>query len=238
MRPVCLDGTAPYTVVLYNAGTTTAQWHVDIPAFLGQAPRGPAGSQQLNGLLSSSPHWATVKPQDGSVAPGQTASFVMTLVWPMPCNGTTYHASVQLSLPSGTLQAAIPLSYAGTGPDPYSNVVLASGSMTGTEACPADGSAPAPFTIAITNTGNSPAGPAPYENQTIGPTKPWANTSVSVNPPGAVPTLIYPGQVWTYTISPQVGVSCTGTPYYFYIDINNAQGTSSTLTFTYTFTTS
>lgn len=221
MRPVCLDGTAPYTVKLYNAGTATAQWHVSVPMV-----------QNLD-----QPYWAEPTPQDGTIAAGQAASFVMKVVFPMPCSGQSYKAAVQLRFPPGTTQPDLPLTYAGTGPAAYSNIVLASGSMTSTEACPTDGSAPAPFTIAITNTGNSPAGPAPYENQTIGASKPWANTSVSVNPPGDVPTLIYPGQVWTYTISPQVGVSCTGTPYYFYIQINNAQGSTSTLTFTYTFTT-
>jgi hypothetical protein len=112
MRPACLDDPAPYTVVLYNAGNVTAKWHVDIPEFVGQAPRGSAAeTQRLTGPLSSSPYWATVKPQDGSIAPGQTASFVVTLMWAMPCNGNRYHASVQLSFPPGTSQADIPLRY-------------------------------------------------------------------------------------------------------------------------------
>jgi len=221
MRTACMGDKAPYTVVLYNAGSVAANWHVNIPA----TP------------VDTYPYWANANPQDGTVASGQTASFVMTLDWPIPCGGKTYHATVQLSFLSGASQADIPLTYAGTGPVPYSNVVLASGSLTSTEACPANGSVPAPFTFAITNAGNAPVDPGINEKLANGSTSWWANLSITKDPAQEItPTLIYPGQVWTVAVSPIAGVSCNGTPYYVYIQTNNVQGGVTTLTLTYTFT--
>ncbi len=237
-RQPCLNDPVPYTVTLFNAGTVSANWHVYIPVNIGLAPGGPnSGSQPLVSLPSSSPVWATAAPYDGSIAPGQSDRFVMTPIGAMPCGSTLYKAKVLLSFPSGGSQADIPLTFGGTGPAPYSNVVLASGSQTGTEVCPASGD-PDPFTFAITNTGNYQAGQAIYETQYLGANGYWAGTSVTVDPPGPVPTLMYPGQIWTITVSPHAGISCTGIPYYVYIQINNAQGTTTTLTFTYTFTAS
>lgn len=216
MRPACVDNTAPYTVMLFNGGHVTANWHVNIPT----SP------------VDTYPYWATANPQDGSVAPGQTANFVMTLVWHMPCGGTVYHASVQLSFPAGTTQADIPLTYAGTGPAPNSNVVLVSGNLNTTEACPASGVAPTPYTIAFKNMGN---GIATLEMDTskerVGANY-WANIQVTRDPEGVNPNLFYPGQTWTITIVPQAGVLCDGTVYHAYVLITDTQGKQTTMTFT------
>lgn len=238
-RQACIDGPKPYTVVLYNAGNVAANWHVNFPSFTGMVPGNPAaGPQPLDSPLSSTPYWASATPQDGSIAPGKSANVLITVYWPMPCGSTLYKAAVQLTFPSGGSQADLPLTFGGTGPAPYSNVVLASGSMNSTEVCPTSGAAPGPFTFAITNTGNSPAGSSIDESPYIGVNTLWAGISITKTPQESVPTLIYPNQVWTITVTPNAGVSCTGTPYYIYIQANNAQGTATTLTFTYTFTTS
>jgi hypothetical protein len=236
MRPACLGNSTPYTVLLYNAGTVAANWHVNIPEFIGLAPGKPiAGMQPLSSPLSTTPYWANVNPQDGSVAPGQTASFVMSPVWAIPCDGTSYKAAVQLRFPSGTAQADIPLTYAGTGPAPYSNVVLVSGTPNMTQLCPASGAAPAPFTFAIKNIGNAIAVPVvDNTKETIG-INPWATGQITADPQEPVSSWLYAGQTWTVTITPRVGVSCGGAVYHIYVDINNTQGTSQTLTFTVTF---
>lgn len=219
MRPVCLDGTAPYTVVLFNAGTVTATWQVVFPEV----------------TTGGSPYWGGASPNSGTLAPGQSASFVISVYYGMPCSGTMYHASVHLSFPSGASQPDIPLTYAGTGPAPYSNVVLVAGSLTNTQPCPPSGSAPPPFTFAIQNTGNAFAVPSIYFRDTIGPNY-WADDSVTFNPPNpAVSTWLYAGETWTITVSPHAGVLCNGTVYHVYIDIHNAQGTMTTMTITDTF---
>ncbi|HEU5348442.1 MAG TPA: hypothetical protein VFU63_07495 [Ktedonobacterales bacterium] len=46
---------------------------------------------------------------------------------------------------------------------------------------------------------------------------------------------LYPGETWTLTVVPRADVRCDGTIYHLYVYINNAQGTSSTITFTDTF---
>ncbi len=237
MRPACLDDTAPYTVVLYNAGNVPAKWHVYIPAVVGLAARGPTdGPHRLASPFSSYPYWANAKPQDGSIAPGQTASFVMSPVWEMPCGGKSYHASVQLSFPPGTSQADIPLSYAGTGPSRYSNVVLVSGTLNMTQACPASGSAPAPFTFAIKNTGNYQAYPyIDTTKETVGAT-PWADvSSTTSDSPKADMHWLYPGETWTITVAPIAGVLCGGTTYHASLYADTAQGTTQSWTFTITF---
>jgi hypothetical protein len=240
MRPACLDNAAPYTVALFNAGNVAANWHVDIPMFATGlvSPSDPsARPQPLNSPLSSSPFWATANPQDGSVAPGQTASFVMTPAVQIPCGGTTYHASVQLSFPSGVSQADIQLTYAGTGPAPYSHVVLVSGILNLTQPCPASGSAPPTFTFAIQNTGNATAYPSIDTSKDNIGINPWADVpSVTPDPPNpAVSTWLFAGETWTVTVAPRAGVHCDGTVYHVYVYINNAQGTSETMTFTDTF---
>jgi hypothetical protein len=212
---------------------------VNIPAYTGQSATGPtARPQPLFSPRSGSPFWAAANPSDGSVAPGQTASFVMTPSWPMPCGGTTYHASVQLSFPSGASQADIPLTYDGTGPAPYSKVVLVSGNVTMTQPCPTGGSAPPPFTFAIKNTGNATAYVSVDNSKDRVGVQPWAGWSVTYDPPNPpVTTWLYAGGTWTVAISPQAGVQC-GAAYHTYLYINNTQGTSvttTTMTFTDTF---
>ncbi len=231
-----LDDPTPYTVMLFNGGNVTANWHVYVPAVYGTVSGGPVVlSQPLAGPLSSYPYWADANPQDGSVAPGQTASFVMTAHYGMPCGSTLYKAAVQLHFPSGTSQADIPLTFGGTGPARYSNVVLVSGSLNMTEACPASGVAPAPYTFAIKNTGNYFAVPYAVVPETGLGGRYWTDTQYVEDPQEPVSTWLYPGETWTFTISPTAGLNCGGASYSFELQINNAQGTSTSMTFTDTF---
>ncbi|HEX9413180.1 MAG TPA: hypothetical protein VF916_06730, partial [Ktedonobacterales bacterium] len=148
-----------------------------------------------------------------------------------------HRESVQLSFPSGVSQADIQLTYAGTGPAPYSHVVLVSGILNLTQPCPASGSAPPTFTFAIQNTGNATAYPSIDTSKDNIGINPWADIpSVTLDPPNpAVSTWLYPGETWTVTVAPRAGVHCDGTVYHVYVYINNAQGTSETMTFTDTF---
>lgn len=227
--PCTTDPTTPYTVVLYNAGTVTANWHVNVPPRYAGAAN--PGSQPLISPPSVYPYWADPSPLDGSVAPGRTASFVMNVRSPVvPCGVPAYTATVQLSFPSGLTQAAIPLSYAGYGPARYSNVVLTAGSLNLTEACPASGSAPAPFTFAIKNTGNYKAYPSiDVFSDRIG-LKYWASiSSVKISPQEPDDHWLYAGETWTVTIAPTSYDQC-GATYHVYIDTSNAQGTDQTIT--------
>jgi hypothetical protein len=239
MRPSCLDNTAPYTVVLFNAGNVAANWHVVVPLFTGSfsamVSSRSTRSQPLMIPRSAAPYWAVVTPQEGSITPGQTASFVMNPQTAMPCGGASEHASVQLSFPSGASQAAIPLTYMGTGSVPHSNVVLVSGSQTITEPCPTGGATPAPFIFALKNTGNGTAYLSiDNTKENIG-INPWASVAVTYNPSNLpVPTWLYAGETWTVTIAPSHLVQC-GMSYHIYVYINNTQGDSSTMTFTDTF---
>ncbi len=213
-RQACLDDTAPYTVVLVNGGTVTASWYVSVAGY---------------------PNWATVKPQSGSIAPGQTTSFVMTVVSSMPCDGSMYKADVQLDFPAGTTQLDIPLTYAGTGPSRHSNVILVSGSLNMTQACPASGVAPDSYTFAIKNTGDGMAYPSVDNTKdTIGP-KDWADIQIDREPVEPVTSWLYPGETMTVTISPHAGVHCDGTVYHIYVYINDTQGARSTMTFSLVF---
>jgi hypothetical protein len=236
MRPACIDETAAYTVVLANDGNVAANWHVDIPVVVVErAPSGPAG-QPLSSPRSASPYWAQAQPADGSVAPGQTASFVMVPVWAMPCGGTTYHAAVKLSFPSGASEPDIPLTYAGTGPARYSQVGLTVGSTSMPQPCPAASATPAQFTFAIKNIGNYTAYPYVDVYQDYVGAATWASiSSIVEDPPNAVSTWIYSGQTWTVTVQPHAGVQCGGAVYHVYIRINNAQGTSDLITINVTF---
>lgn len=234
-RQACLDNTAPYTVKLFNGGNVTATWHVNIPEFVGQAPGGPTVlSQPLLTPLSTTPYWANVNPQDGTLAAGQTVSFVVTPIWSMPCDGTSYHASVQLRFPSGTTQADIPLTYAGTGPVANSNVVLVSGTLNVTEACPASGVAPNPFTFAIKNIGNGIAYQSSIDTtkDLVGPNY-WATAQIVRDPSDEpVASWLYPDETLTVTIFPNAGVLCNGTVYHVYVHITDTQGKSTMMTFT------
>lgn len=220
MRLPCASDPASYTITIYNAGTDTANWHVNVPVdYSGGQIR-----SQLPDIPRQGPaQWGNPIPQDGSLAPGQTASLVMHVFWKVPCGGASYHATVQLSFPSGASQADIPLTYAGTGPAPYSNVVLVSGNMNITQACPASGSAPPPFTFAIKNTGNFRATNAAV----IVPT--WATLHVSYDPVEPM-NWIYAGQTWTITVSPNVGISCGGAVYQVKVVFTNTDGTEGTIT--------
>jgi hypothetical protein len=218
---------------LFNAGTVSANWNVNVPAVvIGSVP---GNSRPLIAPLSSSPFWAEAAPPSGSVAPGQTASFLMTVYFGMPCGTTLYHATVQLSFPAGVSQPDIPLTFGGTGPARYSNVILVSGSLTNTAACPPSGVAPEPFTFAITNTGNYFAVPTIDNTKDTVGIKPWANGQVVADPQEPVSSWLYPGETWTVTISPIAGVLCNGTVYHIYVNIHNADGTNKTITITDTF---
>lgn len=235
-RQACLDDPTPYTVTLFNGGTATATWHVYVPAVYGAVSGGPVAlSQPLTSPHSSYPFWADPNPQDGSVAPGQTASFVMTVRYGMPCGSTLYKAAVQLHFPAGTAQADIPLTFGGTGPARYSNVVLVAGSQNITQACPASGVAPDPFTFVIKNTGNYFAVPYVVVPETGVGGRYWADTQYAEDPQEPVSTWLYPGETWTFTISPTAGLNCGGATYTFELQVNNAQGTSTSMTFTDTF---
>lgn len=188
-RQLCLDDPTPYTVMLFNGGNVTANWHVYVPAVYGAVSGGPVVlSQPLASPLSSYPYWADANPQDGSVAPGQTASFVMTVHYGMPCGSTLYKAAVQLHFPAGTSQADIPLTFGGTGPARYSNVVLVSGSLNMTEACPTSGVAPAPYTFVIKNTGNYFAVPYAVVPETGLGGRYWTDTQYVEDPQEPVST--------------------------------------------------
>jgi hypothetical protein len=235
-RQLCADDPKSYTVVLFNGGNVTANWHVYVPAVTGAVASGPnASSQSPVRPLSSYPYWADPSPQDGSVAPGQTASFVMNMRWTMPCGGTLYKAAVQLRFPAGTSQADIPLTFGGTGPARYSNVVLASGSLNVTQPCPASGAAPDPFTFAIKNTGNYKAYPYVVVPETGPGGNYWADVQYVADPQAPDSHWLYPGETWTFTASPVAGLSCGGASYSFELRVNNAQGTTSSMTFTDTF---
>lgn len=235
-RQACLADPAPYTVVLFNAGEITANWHVNVPAVYGAVSDGPTVlSQPLVTPLSSYPYWADPNPQDGSIAPGQTASFVMTVRYGMPCGSTLYKAAVQLHFPVGTTEADIPLTFGGTGPARYSSVVLVSGSLNITQPCPASGTAPGSFTFAIKNTGNYFAVPYVVIPQTAPGGRYWTNIQYVADLQESVSTWLYPGETWTYTVSPVSGLNCGGASYSFDLQINNAQGTTSSMTFTDTF---
>jgi hypothetical protein len=104
-----------------------------------------------------------------------------------------------------------------------------------TQACPASGVAPDPFTFAIKNTGNGIAYPS-IDNlkDTIGP-NPWADIQKVEDPAEPVSSWLYPGETWKVTISPHAGVRCDGTVYHIYVYITDTQGAQSTMTFTDTF---
>lgn len=222
VRPTCVDNPTPYTVVLRNTGSEIANWHVTIGALfaskISAIPRAPA-------------YWASVSPQSGSVAPGQLANFTMTVQWPIPCSGNRYIASVQLDFPSGATQPDLVLTYAGTGPEPYADVVVVSGTLNFTQPCPVGGAAPSPFTFAIKNNGNYYAGITIVAQDLIG-SNVWATLQRSKDPPQPDTDFITAGQTWTITVSPRADVSCAGTVYhvYVYTDFNNTK--YSTITFT------
>jgi len=231
MRPACIDETAPYTVTLSNTGTETATWHVNVPYNGGQT----AAAVKIPNIPTMGLSWTLANPQDGSVAPGQTASFVMDVVWPMPCTTsqyTMYKAYVQLKFASGATQADIPLTYADTGPARYAKVAMVSGSLNITQPCPVGGAAPAPFTFALTNTGNYYAVigirdmPGPIE---------WFNFQLVKNPPVADNGALYPGQTWTVTISPHADVLCDGTVYHVTALVRYPDGTDHDIVFSDTF---
>jgi hypothetical protein len=244
MQPLCINNPEPYTVVLLNAGKVTATWHVAIPRFASGSVF--KGNESISSTIgphplakmypnSGAPAWATANPSDGSIAPGQTASFIMTPLTAMPCGGASYQASVQLKFPSGASQPDIPLSYTGMGPVAQSNVVLVSGSLNITQVCPTNGATPPPFTFAIKNMGNGIAYPSVDNSKDAIGANPWADFSITYDPPNpAVTTWLYPNETWTVTIAPSSKVQCGGT-YHIYAYINNTQGVSSTMTFTDTF---
>jgi hypothetical protein len=232
MRPPCASDPAPYTIVLLNSSKVTANWHVNVPTVYANAL---GGSQPLSMPSQGTPYWGAATPQDGSIAPGQAVSFVMIVYWPMPCGGTTYHASVQWSFPSGISQPDIPLSYAGTGPARYSKVVLVSGSLNMTQPCPASGTAPTPYTFTIENIGNYRAvfmWIVPLDG--VGNTQ-WATLQFDYDPTEPRTDWLYPGQTLTITVSPVAGVSCGGTVYRVKVDYTDPDGAQEIMIQTDTF---
>lgn len=224
MRPACTNDPPPsFTVQLANAGNMAVSWQAVFPM-----------AQNDTGKY----YWGTAQPASGSLGAGQSASFVISVIYSsIPCGGDSYTASVKLTYPAGNWQPDIPLTYAGTGPIPQSHVVLVSGTLNVTEACRASGVAPAPFTFAIKNTGTA------IGYTSIDTTKDWVGghywadiSSVTFDPPDpAVTTWLYPGETWTVTIAPHAGVLCDGTVYHVYIYINDSRAPSATMTITDTF---
>jgi hypothetical protein len=153
----------------------------------------------------------------------------------MPCGNAADKASVHLTYPAGSWQPDLPLTYVGVGPIPMSNVVLTSGSLSNSAACPPSGVAPAPTTFAVQNTGDAIAYSTIDIEGTVGPNY-WANASTVYNPPNPpVTSWLYPGETWTVTISPRAGVLCDGTVYHVYFDSNDSRKPTQTITLTYTF---
>lgn len=222
--PTCTnDYPAKWTVQLTNTGTITVSWQVVFPPH-------PNLDQP----------WGTASPSSGSLGPGQSGSFVMSQYGGlMPCGNDTDKASVHLTYPAGSWQPDLLLTYVGVGPIPESNVVLTSGSLTNSEACPASGTAPAPFTFAIENTGNAIGWTDVYTKDEISATNLnlWANVSTSFNPPQnpAITTGLTPNETETVTVFPRAGVLCDGTVYHMYLHINDQREPEQTMTFTYTF---
>lgn len=225
-NPTCTnDSPVKWTVQLTNTGAMTVSWHVTLPLLPGQDRP-----------------WGTTSPSSGSLGPGQSGSFEMTgLDGLMPCGSSnTEKASVHLIYPAGSWQPDLPLTYFGVGPIPESHVVLTSGSLTNAEACPASGTAPAPFTFAIMNIGTAIGWTNISIKDRISETNLnlWANVaSASYNPPQnpAITTGLTPNETETVTIAPLAGVLCDGTVYHMYLQINDQRMPSQTMTFTYTF---
>jgi hypothetical protein len=159
----------------------------------------------------------------------------------MPCGGTLYHASVNLSYPSGNWQPDIPLSYTGAGPVPASNVVVISGQPSNPQPCPPSGTAPPPFSFVIKNTGTSGGYPYFYVTDKVDVnTTPWSEqtgrTPDPSNPPVVNSNELPPGGIWTITFTPVAGETCDGvTPYRIYMTVNDTRLPPATTTPTYTF---
>lgn len=211
-----------YPVQLSNAGNEAVGWQVVFPMVSG----------------NDNPYWGYATPESGSVGPGQSASFTVTVLYAVPCGGSKYTATIKLTYPAGSWQPDLTLTYEGTGPVPVSNVVLVSGQLNNPTACPGT-AAPAPFTFAIKNTGNGNAYPYLYiTDKVYTGTKDWAAvTNVVDDPPNPqVTDWLYPGETWTVTVTPQPGETCDGTtPYRVFIGVNNSGGPATTITLTYTF---
>lgn len=225
-NPTCTnDGPAKWTVQLTNTGAMTVSWQVAFPILPGQMQP-----------------WGTVSPNSGSLGPGQSGSFEMAdLNGLMPCGSSkTEKASVHLTYPAGSWQPDLPLTYVGVGPIPESHVVLTSGSLTNVAACPASGTAPAPFTFAVMNTGTAIGWTNMSIKDRISETNLnlWATVvSASFDPPQnpAITTGLTPNETETVTIAPLAGVLCDGTVYHMYLQISDQRMPSQTMTFTYTF---
>ncbi len=228
----CMDviNPPPYTMTLYDAGTDTANWQVDFPLNSSFALNDPISGQRPLRPHSGAFYWGQANPASGSIAPGQSASIVVTLLQIMPCGGSAgYQASIQLSFPSGATESNLSFTYVGTGPEPDSNVVLTSGSLNITEACPTGGSTPMPFTFAIKNIGNGTAYPYLVFTTDSGQYN-WATVqSTTYDPPNpAVTTWLYAGETWTVTIAPSNQVQC-GVNYHVDVDINNTTSAPTTI---------
>lgn len=224
-NPTCTNASpSTWTVQLTNTGTLTVSWQAVFP---------PHPNEDLP--------WGQAQPSSGTLGPGQSGSFVMSQYGGlMPCGSDVDKASVALTYPSGSWQPDLPLTYVAVGPIPESNVVLTSGSLTNSEACPASGVAPTPFTFAIENNGNAIAVPDITTQDDTSPYQPslWADIgAVPSNAPSSPgsPLWLYPGETWTVTVSPKAGVLCDGTVYHVNVSITDARKPAQTMTFTYTF---
>jgi hypothetical protein len=141
----------------------------------------------------------------------------MTLRWPIPCSGKSYQASVHLTFPAGGSEPDIPLTYAGTGPAPYSNVVVTQ-NQDYSESCSAGVSPPPPYTVTLANTGNARAYVyvLAVEQTSLG--RWWVDSM-----PNPTSWWIEANGTMTIQLTPESWIACTGT-YHLKLFANTAQG--------------
>jgi hypothetical protein len=219
MRPLCVEDPRPYTVKLTNNGASSANWSIVFPVVQANVQQ----AKQITGSASSpmSPHspssaspvWGVATPANGTLAAGQTASFSINVVWGMPCGGTTYRATVKVSG-----QADLPLTYAGTGPARYSNVVVTANENY-MESCPDGVAPPPPYTVSLKNTGNYRA----YIFFLVIETTPLGDRWV-VPMPDPASSWIEANGTMTITMTPQSWITCNGKTYNVRVTANSGGG--------------
>jgi hypothetical protein len=219
VRPLCVEDPKPYSVKLTNNGSSSANWSVVFPV----APTVAQQAKQITGsasppmsphsLTSASPVWGVATPANGTLAAGQTASFSINVLWGMPCGGTTYRATVKVGG-----QTDLPLTYAGTGPARYSNIVVTA-NQNYTESCPGGVAPPPPYTVSLKNTGNYRA----YISFIIGETTPLGDPWV-IPVPNPSSSWIEGNGTMTLTMSPHSWIACNGHTYNVRMQANSGTG--------------